>query len=117
MSDNVRSSASASVDDAIVPFRIDVPQADLDDLDERLGQTRWPDELPDAGWEYGVPLAYLKDLAEYWRGTYDWRVHERALNAFPQFMTSIDGQSIHFLHVRSPEPNALPLLMTHGWPG
>jgi hypothetical protein len=100
MSDSSR--FSVSVEDVIVPFRIEVPQADLDDLGQRLAKTRWPDELPGAGWEYGVPLAYLKDLAEYWRATYDWRAHERALNSFPQFMTTIDGQPIHFLQVRSP---------------
>lgn len=72
-------------------FRIEVPQADLDDLRERLGRTRWPDELPGAGWKYGVPVGYLKELAGYWRTTYDWRVHEAALNAYPQFTTEIDG--------------------------
>lgn len=98
-------------------FRIEVPQADLDDLHERLTRTRWPDELPDAGWDYGVPLAYLQQLADYWRTSYDWRAQEERLNAFPQFTTTIDGQNIHFLHVRSPEPDALPLVLTHGWPG
>ncbi|MCY1076981.1 epoxide hydrolase family protein [Archangium lansingense] len=97
-------------------FRIEIPQADLDDLRERLSRTRWPDELPGAGWSYGVPLGYLKELAAYWRTTYDWRAHEAELNAHPQFTTEIDGQRIHFLHVRSPEPDALPLLLTHGWP-
>jgi epoxide hydrolase len=101
----------------IKPFRIDVPQADLDDLHERLARTRWPDELPGVGWSYGVPLGYLKDLAEYWRTGYDWRKQEARLNQFPQFSTTIDGENIHFLHVRSPEPDALPLVMTHGWPG
>jgi epoxide hydrolase len=114
---SVGSRSSASVEDAIVPFSIEVPQADLDDLALRLARTRWPDELPGAGWEYGVPLAYLKDLADYWRTTYDWRVHERELNALPGFRTTIDGQPIHFLHVRSPESDALPLVVTHGWPG
>jgi pimeloyl-ACP methyl ester carboxylesterase len=101
----------------INPFRINIPQADLDDLRDRLARTRWPDELPDAGWTYGVPVSYLKELAEYWRTSYDWRKHEAKLNAFPQFTTTIDGQNIHFLHVRSPEPDALPLILTHGWPG
>ena len=96
-------------DAEIRPFRIDVPQADIDDLKDRLARTRWPDELPGVGWSRGVPLGYLKDLAEYWRTTYDWRAHEAKLNGFPQFTTAIDGQTIHFLHVRSPEPNALPL--------
>ncbi|MDF5758880.1 epoxide hydrolase family protein [Spongiactinospora sp. TRM90649] len=99
------------------PFRIDVPQADLDDLRERLARTRWPDELPGTGWSYGVPSGYARELADYWRTAYDWRAHEAALNEFPQFTTEIDGQNIHFLHVRSPEPDALPLILTHGWPG
>ncbi len=101
----------------IRPFRIDVPQADLDDLNDRLARTRWPDELPGVGWRYGVPVSYLKELAEYWRTSYNWRMHEAKLNEFPQFTTTIDGQNIHFLHVRSPEPDALPLIITHGWPG
>lgn len=100
----------------IRPFRIDVPQADLNDLDERLARTRWPDELPDIGWERGVPLGYLRDMAEYWRTGYDWRAWEGRLNQIPQFVTGIDGQRIHFLHVRSPEPGAMPLILTHGWP-
>jgi epoxide hydrolase len=101
----------------IQPFRIDIPQADLDDLHDRLDRTRWPDQLPGVGWDYGIPLDYVQELAGYWRSSYDWRDHERRLNEFPQFTTSIDGQNIHFLHVRSPEPDALPLVMTHGWPG
>jgi pimeloyl-ACP methyl ester carboxylesterase len=101
----------------IHPFTIDIPQADLDDLHERLARTRWPDELPGVGWSYGVPLGYLKELAEYWRTSYDWRAWEAKLNQFPQFTTEIEGQNIHFLHVRSPEPDALPLILAHGWPG
>jgi pimeloyl-ACP methyl ester carboxylesterase len=101
----------------IQPFRIDIPQADLDDLHDRLDRTRWPDQLPGVGWDYGIPQDYVQELAGYWRSSYDWRVHERRLNEFPQFTTSIDGQNIHFLHARSPEPDALPLVMTHGWPG
>lgn len=101
----------------IRPFRAAIPQADLDDLRERLAHTRWPSELPGIGWSRGVPVEYLKDLAEYWRTGYDWRTWEAKLNAYPQFTTEIDGQTIHFLHVRSPEPNALPLILTHGWPG
>jgi epoxide hydrolase len=104
-------------DPAIQPFRIDVQQADLDDLKARLARTRWPDQLPGVGWDYGIALDYVKELAEYWRTGYDWRVHERRLNTFPQFTTTIDGQNIHFLHVRSPERDALPLIITHGWPG
>ncbi len=104
-------------EEGIRPFRIDIPQEDLDDLRARLARTRWPDQLPGAGWDYGIPLAVVQELAEYWRDGYDWRVHERRLNAFPQFTTTIDGQNVHFLHVRSAEPGALPLIMTHGWPG
>ncbi|GAB4199500.1 MAG: epoxide hydrolase [Roseiflexaceae bacterium] len=98
-------------------FTIAIPQADLDDLQDRLARTRWPDELPGVGWSYGVPLGYLKELVQYWRTSYDWRAWEARLNQYPQFTTTIDGQNIHFLHVRSPEAGALPLLITHGWPG
>jgi pimeloyl-ACP methyl ester carboxylesterase len=101
----------------IRPYRIDVPQSELDDLRDRLARTRWPDELPGAGWSRGVPLGYLRGLAEYWQTTYDWRRHEAHLNELPQFTTTIDGANVHFLHVRSPEPTALPLLLAHGWPG
>jgi pimeloyl-ACP methyl ester carboxylesterase len=101
----------------IKPFRIDVPQQDLDDLHDRLGRTRWPDEIPGAGWDYGVPVEYVKKLAEYWHNGYDWRAWEAEINQYPQFTTEIDGQNIHFLHVRSPHENALPLILTHGWPG
>ncbi len=101
----------------IHPYRIDVPQADIDDLHDRLDRTRWPDELPGVGWAYGVPRDYLTDLVRYWRHGYDWRAAEAALNAWPQFTTAIDGANIHFAHLRSPEPDATPLLMAHGWPG
>ena len=101
----------------IVPYRIDVPQAELDDLADRLDRTRWPDELPGAGWDYGIPLGRVRDLADRWRHGYDWRRHEAELNEFPQFITEIDGQRVHFLHVRSADPGALPLLLLHGWPG
>ncbi|MFG2798865.1 epoxide hydrolase family protein [Streptomyces pseudovenezuelae] len=101
----------------IRPFRIDIPQTQLDDLHTRLDLTRWPDELPDAGWEYGAALPYLRELAAYWRGAYDWRKHEAALNELPQFVTEIDGAQVHFLHLRSARPDALPLILTHGWPG
>ncbi|OZM79304.1 epoxide hydrolase family protein [Pseudonocardia sp. MH-G8] len=100
----------------ITPFRIDVPRTALDDLRDRLARTRWPRELPGVGWERGTPVGYLRELAEYWRDGFDWRSQERRLNEFPQFTTEIDGQLIHFLHVRSPEPDALPLLVSHGWP-
>lgn len=100
----------------IQPFRVDIPQAALDDLNDRLDRTRWPDQLPGAEWSRGVPVAWLRDLADYWRRGFDWRRQEAALNEFPQYLTEIDGQRLHFLHVRSPEPDALPLLMTHSWP-
>jgi pimeloyl-ACP methyl ester carboxylesterase len=99
------------------PFHIDVAQDDLDDLNRRIAATRWPGELPDAGWSRGVPVGYLRELADYWRSGYDWRVHEARLNRHPQFTTEIDGATVHFLHVRSAEPDATPLLLTHGWPG
>ncbi|GIH28376.1 hypothetical protein Aph01nite_66860 [Acrocarpospora phusangensis] len=101
----------------ITPFRINVPQSDLDDLHARLDNTRWADQIPDTDWDYGVPVAYVKRLADYWRDQYDWRAWEAKLNAYPQFTTEIDGQNVHFLHVRSPREDALPLMLTHGWPG
>jgi len=101
----------------IHPFRIDIPQADLDDLHDRLDRTRWPQEIPGSGWAYGVPVGYLRELADHWRHRYDWRAAEARLNAWPQFTTEIDGAHIHFAHIRSPEPDAVPLILTHGWPG
>lgn len=102
--------------DGIRPFRIAVPEADLVDLHDRLDRARWPREVPGAGWSRGVPLEYLKELSEYWRDGYDWRGWEVKLNGFPQFITTLDGQDIHFLHVRSPEPDAMPLIVCHGYP-
>ncbi|WP_250004830.1 epoxide hydrolase family protein [Actinoplanes sp. M2I2] len=99
------------------PFRIDIAQAQLDDLNTRLANTRWPDELPGVGWSRGVPVAYLREVADYWRTGYDWRAQEATLNRHPQHLTTIDGQNLHFLHVPSPEPDATPLLLLHGWPG
>ncbi len=103
--------------DEIRPFRIDVPQSQLDDLHRRLAAVRWPDEVPDAGWSHGIPLDYTQELTAYWRDEYDWRAQEARLNAVPQFRTVIDGHDMHFLHVRSAVPDALPLVLTHGWPG
>jgi pimeloyl-ACP methyl ester carboxylesterase len=100
----------------IESFRITIPQADLDDLKDRLTRTRWPRQLPGGGWRRGVPVGYLRELAAYWADGFDWRAQEAKLNAFPQFTTDIDGQRVHFLHVRSPEPGALPLIVTHSWP-
>ncbi|MGC4993300.1 epoxide hydrolase family protein [Nocardia salmonicida] len=101
----------------ITPFRIDIPQANLDDLHRRLDETRWPDGVAGVGWSQGIPLDYTRELAGYWRNTYDWRAQEARLNSFPQFRTEIDGHDVHFVHVRSAEPEALPLVLTHGWPG
>ncbi|MEW2560105.1 epoxide hydrolase family protein [Streptomyces griseorubiginosus] len=103
--------------DSITPFRVDIPQRDLDDLHARLDRTRWPDDLSATGWAYGVPAAYLRELAHHWRHSYDWRAAEAELNAWPQFTTVIDGTTVHFAHVRSPEPDATALILTHGWPG
>jgi len=111
--------ATAQAVDAppIVPFSIRVPDAALDDLKQRLARARFPEPLPPAGWAYGTDLAYLKDLVGYWRDRFDWRAQERRLNQFEQFTTSIDGLPVHFIHRRSKQPNAFPLLVTHGWPG
>jgi pimeloyl-ACP methyl ester carboxylesterase len=99
------------------PFRIEVAEADLRDLRERLTRTRWPEAETVPDWSQGVPLAYLRELCGYWADGYDWRATEARLNALPQFKAELDGLGIHFLHVRSPHPDALPLVMTHGWPG
>jgi epoxide hydrolase len=101
----------------IEPFRIDVDDAVLDDLRRRLEHTRLPDDLDGAGWEYGIPMGYLRELVQYWRDEYDWRAQEARLNSLPQFRTEVDGQSIHFVHARSDNEDALPLLIMHGWPG
>jgi epoxide hydrolase len=111
------------------PFRIAIPDEDLDDLQDRLARTRWANELPATtfraetqtgpvppGWEYGVPVDYVSRLVEYWRADYHWREWEAKLNAYPHFTTEVDGQNIHFVHVRSPESDALPLILAHGWP-
>jgi pimeloyl-ACP methyl ester carboxylesterase len=106
-----------AVTGGIAPFLIDVPEADLADLRRRLRQTRWPEPEPVSDWSQGVPLAYLRDLCGYWADGYDWRAVEARLNALPLFQTVIDGVNIVFAHVRSPHSGALPLIMTHGWPG
>lgn len=104
-------------DAAIRPFRIHVPDDALDDLRDRLGRVRWPVQMPGTGWERGVPVDYLRPLVQYWREDYDWRPNEAELNSWPQFTTEIDGATLHFLQVRSPHPGALPLILSHGWPG
>lgn len=101
---------------SITPYTIAISQADLDDLQERLARVRWTNELPGVGEDYGVPLDPIKRLVTYWQEGYDWRIWEAKLNAYPQFTTTIDGQTIHFLHVRSNVAGALPLILTHGWP-
>jgi epoxide hydrolase len=120
--------AEANTDTSIRPYRIDIPQSDLDDLLDRLARTRFANDLPvdetterrgplPLEWTYGVPASHVKRLVERWRDGYDWRAWEARLNTYPQFTTVIDGQTIHFLHVKSPEPDAFPLMLTHGWPG
>lgn len=101
---------------SVLPFRVSIPEADLADLGARLGRTRLPPALPGIGWERGVPPTYLQTLTEYLGEAFDWRAQEAKLNQLPQFTTEIDGQTLHFAHVRSPEPNALPLVLHHGWP-
>ncbi|MGY2021835.1 epoxide hydrolase family protein [Nocardia gipuzkoensis] len=102
---------------AITPFRIHVDQADLDDLRDRLARTRWAEQIPGSGDTYGVSVERVRHLVGYWRDGFDWRAVENSLNAYPQFTTEIDGQNIHFLHVKSAQDNAFPLILTHGWPG
>ncbi len=99
------------------PFRLSVPDADLADLRERLGHTRWPDEPPIEPWSTGASLAYMKELVPYWRDGFDWRAQEERLNSFPQYKLAIDGIDLHFIHIPCKKPDALPLLLSHGWPG
>jgi pimeloyl-ACP methyl ester carboxylesterase len=105
------------VSEAIERFEIHVDDAIVDDLRGRLARTRFPDQIEGTGWEYGMPTDYLRDLVEYWRDTYDWRAQEARLRTLEHFRTEIDGQSIHFVHARSTHDDAVPLLLTHGWPG
>ncbi len=103
--------------EAITPFRIDIPEAALEDLRQRLALTRFPEAETVDDWSQGIPLAYVRELADYWATRYDWRPVEARLNGLPNFRTELDGLGIHFIHVHSPEAGARPLLMTHGWPG
>jgi microsomal epoxide hydrolase len=103
--------------DELRPFRIAVSDEVLADLRERLARTRWPDQLPGSGWDYGTDLATLQDLCAHWQHEFDWRAAEERLNAWPQLETEIDGTHLHLVHARSPHAEALPLVMTHGWPG
>ncbi len=100
----------------LAPFVVAVPAATLDDLRERLGHTRWPDEVEGAGWDYGANLAYMRELAAYWRTAFDWPAAERAMNAWPHFRALVDGVGIHLIHARGRGPAPMPLLITHGWP-
>jgi pimeloyl-ACP methyl ester carboxylesterase len=97
-------------------FKIDVPNDVLDDLNDRLSRTRWPDEITGTGWEYGTNKSYLEELVSYWRNRYEWRSNEKRLNGFAQFKTEIDGVTIHFIHEKGKGPNPMPILLTHGWP-
>jgi pimeloyl-ACP methyl ester carboxylesterase len=103
--------------ETVTPFRIETPESDLADLTKRLQRTRWPEGETVGDWSQGVPLDFLRDLCRYWAEQYDWPARQARLNALPHFRTQIDGLGIHFLHARSPHPNALPLILTHGWPG
>ncbi|HEY7574043.1 MAG TPA: epoxide hydrolase, partial [Thermoanaerobaculia bacterium] len=97
-------------------FRLSVPEETLRDLSDRISRTRWPDQIPGADWDYGTNLDFLRDLLEYWRDEFDWRAREAEVNRWPHFLAEVDGLRIHFLHARSEEPGALPILLTHGWP-
>jgi epoxide hydrolase len=105
-----------SLDLAVEPFQIKLAEEVLVDLKRRLTEVHWPDEVVDAGWDYGTPLGYLKELCEYWPEGFDWREQERRLNAFEHYKASIDGLTIHFVHARADQPDAIPLIATHGWP-
>jgi len=109
--------AGFAADRAITPFSYRAPASALDDLKRRLAQTRWPEQETVADWSQGVPIKKMKALVDYWRTGYDWRRCETRLNSFAQYRTEIDGLNIHFLHVRSRRANALPIIITHGWPG
>jgi len=106
-----------TADASIEPFSVEVEESTIADLRDRLAAARWPDQLPDAGWDYGTEREYLQEVCAYWRTDYDWDGFRERLNRFESFVTEIDGQRVHFLHARSPEPDARPLLLSHGWPG
>ncbi len=100
----------------IVPFRIDVPQSDIDALRARLANTRWAPEIDNGDWAFGVNGTYLRELMAYWQDGFDWRAQEAQINSLPQFCTEIDGVPIHFIHVRGKGPNTVPIILNHGWP-
>ena len=99
------------------PYAVSIPEDELDDLRARLARTRWIDDFPETAWDLGVSRAYLQELCEYWRTTFDWRAQEALLNSHDQYLVDVDGQSIHFVHAARQGPDALPLLLIHGWPG
>ena len=101
----------------LTPFRLEVDQSLLDDLERRLSNVRWPDEVPKNNWKYGTDLAYLKSLVDYWRGQYDWRKHEAVINSFRQYKVKLAGIDLHFIHEEGKGPKPMPLLISHGWPG
>ena len=100
----------------VQPFKVQVPDAVLEDLQKRLERTRWPDEVPGSAWDYGSNLEYIRELVEYWRTRFDWRAQERTINAFNQYRANVDGTGIHFIHERGKGPNPMPIVITHGWP-
>lgn len=100
----------------VQPYKVHIPEAILQDLKERLANTRWPGEIPGSGWDYGSNLDYVQELVEYWRTRFDWRAQEEAINALPHFRADVDGNGIHFIHQRGKGPNPIPLIITHGWP-
>ena len=113
---SVRAQSQQPDNRGVEPFTIDVPEAVLDDLNERLDRTRWPDQLPGTGWDQGADTAYIRELADYWRNDYDWRAEEARLNGFEHFHATVDGLRVHFVHERSEDPDAVPVLLLHGWP-
>tara|TARA_B100001765_G_scaffold144317_1_gene91760 strand:- start:3062 stop:4213 length:1152 start_codon:yes stop_codon:yes gene_type:complete len=102
---------------AITPFKVEVPDNVLQDLKERLARTRWPDEIPGSGWDYGSNLDYIKELVDYWQSEFDWRAQEKLINSFSHFKTDVDGLGVHFIHEKGKGPDPMPLVITHGWPG
>ncbi|WP_027066651.1 epoxide hydrolase family protein [Maribacter sp. Hel_I_7] len=101
----------------IEKFKVNIPQSELDDLNDRIKKVRWPDEIKNSDWKYGTSLSYIKELADYWLEEFDWRIIEKEINSFPNFIADVDGNQIHFLHIKSNKKNAIPIVITHGWPG
>ncbi|WP_282180385.1 epoxide hydrolase family protein [Maribacter stanieri] len=101
----------------IEKFKVNIPQSELDDLNDRIKKVRWPDEIKNSDWKYGTSLSYIKELADYWLEEFDWRIIEKEINSFPNFIADVDGNQIHFLHIKSNKKNTIPIIITHGWPG